>query len=256
MKFFFQKIGKFLEDVNKLLVAPLLLIIGGILAFYFTTVKNSLETKAIRLENAASVIETELKEKGFYNNLKIQMYIEVKEAIMKEDVKLQKAVLLLLNELLANDSLFREQLITVLLASPSVDKSVKKEQQNIDLKTGIFLKEENAILTKDFAIDVFYLEDIINESEPRAQLVVNALSNKYPNYQIRLRKLPININAKSSYRISENQIRYEKDEMSIAKEVLQLIKDKNIFQNEQPALVEIRPLKPTPKYLSVYVRNL
>ena len=147
------------------------------------------------------------------NNLKIQMYGEVKEAISQDDEKLQNAVLLLVNEMLADDTLFREKLITILLASPNVDTSVKNTQKKIEEKTNKFVSEERTVSTDKFTIDIFYLEDIIEEAKPRAEEIMAALNEKLgEKFQIRLRRLPRNINAKSGYRISANEIRYEKEE--------------------------------------------
>ena len=67
-----------------------------------------------------------MKEREFRNELKIQMYSEVKEAISKNDEKLKSVVLLMVNEMLADASLFREKLITILLASPTTSVAAKE----------------------------------------------------------------------------------------------------------------------------------
>ncbi|MCD4744831.1 MAG: hypothetical protein K8R58_00865 [Bacteroidales bacterium] len=184
------------------------------------------------------------------------MYGEVKEAIIKEDKKLQNAVLLIVNELLSDDSLFKDKLITILLASPNTDESVKKEQQKIEKKAYEFVEEEKQKKTDVFTIDVFYLEDIIEESEPRAKKIVHTLSNEFPSYQVRIRRLPHYINAKRGYRISANEIRYESDEKELSEKILSIIESQKIFELEQPLLNEINPNKPSPKYLSIFVRNM
>ena len=71
----------FLENLNKYWATPMIAIVGGLLGVYFSVVKNSLETEAAKLQNTATEISTELKQREFYNDLKIQMYSEVKEAI-------------------------------------------------------------------------------------------------------------------------------------------------------------------------------
>ncbi|MCU4174176.1 hypothetical protein [Carboxylicivirga sp. N1Y90] len=247
----------FFENLNKYWATPMIAIIGGILGIYFTIIKDSLEADAQRIENVALKIESELKQQEFKNNLKIQMYGEVKDAITQNDEKLQNAVLLLVNEMLADDSLFREQLITILLTSPNVNESVRKNQEEIQTKAEVFIKEEKQISATNFFIDVFYLEDIISEAKPRAEIIVRKLTEELGNnYQVRLRRLPLNINAKSGYRISANEIRYEKDEAEIAEEVLELIQSENVFSIEQPRMKQIRPSKKTPNYLSIFVRNM
>ena len=252
-----MKATLFLENLNKYWVTPIIAIIGGILALYFTIIKDKMEADAQRIENVALKIESDLKQREFNNNLKIQMYSEVKDAITKNDEKLQNAVLLLVNEMLADDSLFREQLITILLTSPNVKESVRRNQQEIQSKVEQFNNEERQISANDFIIDVFYTEDMINESKPRANKIVRLLNHELGNnYKVRLRILPMNINAKSGYRITANEIRYEDEETKLANKIHKLIMDNNIFELEQPRMKKIRPIKKTPNYLSIFVRNM
>lgn len=246
----------FLENLNKYWATPTIAIVGGLLGLYFTVVKNSLETEAQKIANSATKIETELKQREFNNNVKIQMYTEVKEAIVKEDKKLQTAVLLMVNEMLADDSIFREKLITILIASPNTDESVIKAQKETESKTLAFTKAEGQKQSGKFSIDVFYLEDIINESEPRAKKIYNTLRQEFPDYQVRFRILPRTINAKSGYRISANEIRYESSEKEVAERILAIIKAQKIFEMEQPRKTIISPGNPTPNYLSIFVRNM
>jgi len=168
----------FLEKINKYWATPIIAIVGGVLGVYFTIETNSLETKTRNLENAAVQIESEIKQREFENNIKFQMFNEVKEAITKDDKIIQNAVLILVNDMLADDSLFREKLISVLFASPNTDESVKKAQQEIEVKTKEFVKAEELNVSDKFAVDVFYLEDIIDEAKPRAKQIVDI--NKLP----------------------------------------------------------------------------
>ena len=164
-------------------------------------------------------------------------------------------MLLLVNEILADDSLFRDKLITILLASPNIDESVKIEQKKYEEKTTAFIQQEKQITSGNFTIDVFYLEDVIEEAEPRAQKIEEALKSEFPDYQVRVRRIPRNMNAQSGYRISANEIRYEKDEKEIAQKIFSIIEAKRIFDMEQPRLNEINPSKPSPNYVSIFVRN-
>ncbi|MDH5484546.1 MAG: hypothetical protein OEY43_04845 [Gammaproteobacteria bacterium] len=248
---------KFLEDLNKYYSTPLIAIAGGLLGLYFMVIKDNLAIEASEIKNAVDRIDSELREREFSNALKIQMYQEVKAAISQNDPKLQNAVLLLVNELLADDPLFKDKLITVLLASPNTNEIVIKEQKAIEVKNREYLdKEVSKSVTERVTIDVFYLEDIMNEARPRAQAIVNVLSSEYPDYRIRLRLLPRAVNARSGYRIDENQIRFEQAEKALAIRLAALIKDKNIFQLEQLRLNEINPQKATPNYISMFVRNM
>lgn len=251
-----RSMKSFLENLNKYWATPAIAIMAGALGLYFNSVKQNLENQALEIKNAASKIESELREREFSNELKIQMYSEVKDAISKDDEKLQSAVLLMINEMLADDSLFREKLITILLASPTTSVSVKETQNEITDKSVIFQKEQKAIDNSKFTIDVFYLEDIIAESQPRAEKIQHLLEQKYPNYDVRLRLLPRLTNAKSGYRISANEIRFEESEKDIAEDLKSLIVNEGIFELEQPRLKLIYPKKQTPNYLSLFVRNM
>lgn len=243
-----------LEHYNKYWVAPTIAIVGGLLGLYFSVVKQKLENQATNLANTATRIETELKEREFTNTLKIQMYSEVKDAIAKKDKQLQNAVLLIVNEMLEDDSLFRDKLITILLSSPNTDDSVRVEQQRMEDRAVRFRKEETQIAENKFTIDVFMLEDLQQEAAPRVDRIIALLTEKFPNYQIRKRILPRSINARSGYRVAQNEIRFEAEEEPIARQVHDIILANHVFQFEQPRLKMIT--HKTPNYISVFVRNM
>ncbi len=243
----------FFENLNKYWMAPLIAIVGGLLGLYFTFVKSGLDVQAKNLQNTALNIETQLKEKEFSNVVKLQMYTEVKEAIIHNDQKLQSAVLLIINEMLADDSVFRDKLIDLLHASPNTNDSVKVEIQTMQNSESDFYSEQPVKKENKFTIDVFYLENIKKESLPLAKEIKELLSSEWPSYTIRLRLLPRAINAKSGFQIDNNEIRFDKDKEAIAQKCLSLIKAKKIFVLDQPLLKEIPTV--TPNYLSIFVRN-
>ena len=105
-----------------------------------------------------------------------------------------------------------------------------------------------------FTIDVFYLESIKQEALPRAKQIKELLTAVWPTFNIRLRLLPREVNARSGYRIDANQVRYEKGEETIAQKCLNAIVSKKIFTLEQPVLHEVK--KVTSNYISVFVRNM
>lgn len=260
MKGFYMKGKNLLNDFAKYVIAPSVSIIVSVSGLYFGIIKGQLENTAQELKNAATAIETQLKQREFDNDLKMKMYLEVKEATLKKDKDLQQAVLLIINELLADDSTFRDKLVTLLTSSPNTHDSVIVIQKMIEAVEKKFVAEQEQLLLsndKKFIIDIFYLEDILSESKPRATKILTLLKQKYPNYQIRLRLLPRIVNARSGYRISENQLRYDSDEESQAKEILQLIIDNNIFSNEQPLLKMVnQKANKSNNYLSIFVRNM
>lgn len=244
----------FLEKLNSKWITPLFAIIAVVYGFIFKVNNDKLQMNSEQLDNLSKQIQNELRVKEFDNNLKMTIYGEVKEAIKQKDTALQNATLIVVNEMLKDDSAFREKLKTVLFASSNA-KQLIAVQQKIDQ----FSSDQKALVqspkaTPGFKIDVFYLDDILSEAKPRAEKIVDVLKNRFPSNTIRLRLLPKEINAQSGYRISANQIRFESNESEFAKEVLNVIKEKNIFQIEQPVLHLTN--YNTPNYISVFIRNM
>lgn len=237
----------FLEKVNSKWVTPFFAIIAIIYGFIFKVNSDQLDQNEKKLKSLQTQMDNELRVKEFDNNLKMTIYKEVKDAIAQKDTALQNATLIVINEMLRDDTVFREKLKTVLFAT-SNSKKLIATQQKLDQFT-----VENSTQVAGFRIDVFYLDDIPGEAKPRADKVVSLLQEKYPKYTIRLRLLPKEVNAQSGYRIDANQIRYEKSESQIANEVIKLISVEKIFTHETPALKVIS--YKTPNYISIFVRN-
>ncbi len=239
------------ERINSVWITPILAIITTVYGVIIKIKSDELGATATKLTNLKTQIDTELRQKEFNNNLKMTIYKEVKEAIAGKDTGLQNATLIVVNEMLKDDSVFREKLKTVLFASSNSKDLIKIQNRMVQFS-------ENETITKtaagSFTIDVFYLEDIPTESMPRADKVVSMLKTKFPNYTIRKRLLPKEVNARSGYRIDSNQIRFEPDENNLANEIKQAIARDNIFQNEQPILRTTT--NKTPGYLSIFVRNM
>ena len=103
-----------------------------------------------------------------------------------------------------------------------------------------------------YKIDVFYLDDV-PEAKTRAEKAVTALQKKSSSNVVRLRLLPREINARSGYRIEDNQIRYEQSEKGIANETLKTMKDAGIFSDDEPRLYLTS--YSTPGYISVFVKS-
>ncbi len=241
----------FFERINAMWVTPILAIITAIYGFIFKMNNDKLTEASIKLNNLKTQIDTELKQKEFNNNLKMTIYKEVKDAIAGKDTGLQNATLIVVNEMLKDDSAFREKLKTVLFAS-SNSKDLYKVQKNIDQLAEAEIQTKTQ--TGKFTIDVFYLADIPSESVPLSDKVVALLKTKYPGYNIRKRLLPKEVNARSGYRIDANQIRYEPNESNMANEIKKAIESNNIFQNEQPFLRTTT--NKTPGYISIFIRNM
>ncbi len=245
----------FLEKLNSKWVTPLFAIIAIVYGFMFKVNNDKLQQNANELDYLSKQIENELRVKEFDNNLKMMIYSEVKEAITKKDSALQNATLIVINEMLKDDTLFREKLKTVLFAS-SNSKQLIAVQEKIDQ----FSSEQKDMVKPSassigYKIDVFYLDDIVDEAKPRAEKIVKLLEKRYPENTVRLRLLPKEVNAQVGYRISANQIRFEPGESELAKEVLEVIQQNSVFKLEQPVMHEINYYK-SPNYISIFVRNM
>lgn len=237
-------------------------VLVGILALltayntYTTTkTKDELEIASMRIDTAQRKLDFQttelgnlLKKKEFDNNIKLKMYDETKLAIGKDSIT-QAATLIIINEMLREDSAFLWQLKGILSRIPNSANRVTSEK-----KIAIFENQQKAISSGSFTIDVFYLEEIKSEAYPRAQRIAAKLRERYKNYKIRLRLLPASINSQVGYRIGKNTIRHEKSETKLAEELKEIIVGEKVFPLEQPTLQLIQ--HQTPNYISVFVRNM
>ncbi len=107
----------FLEQMNTRWVTPLFAIIAVVYGFFIQVNFDKLDTLSKKIDN-------ELRVKEFDNNLKMTIYSEVKDAIQQKDTALQNATLIVINEMLRDDSVFREKLKTVLFASSNSQKLI------------------------------------------------------------------------------------------------------------------------------------
>jgi hypothetical protein len=250
----------------------LILIIIGILTAWNTYISNATRSK---LEAESTRLENLIKQKEFENGLRFKIFDEVKTAISQKDSILQEAVKVMIEAVLVEDSDFQDRMRTVLLASRYTVASVKRDIQNSDnfrkAQDTIFQNLESlnkailnnpkkddgkqqAVVSKKYIVDVFYLEDIIEESKVRAEKVARILKENNPDFIINLRLLPRTINAYPRYRIESNQIRFDEKEREIAEKIKQQVDLKKVFRLEPLELHSIK--KETPNYISVFVRNM
>jgi hypothetical protein len=245
--------GKFLTFKNLVLAA--IAILTAFNTYTSTRTKNKLEIETMRIDTAQRALNlhtTEMnniiKMREFENSLKMEMYQETKAAIGKDSLT-QNATMIILNEMLDDDSVFRWKLKSILSQSPN-----PKAQAIVQQKLETFSAQQSNIRNDHFTVDVFYLDEIAKEALPRAKKVVDLLHSRFPTYTVRLRLLPSAINSQSGYRIDSNKIRFEKSEYTKAKEVLDVITAAKVFQLEQPRMNQIT--YHTPNYISIFVRNM
>ena len=250
-------------------IRNVLLIIIGLLTAWNTyksdKIDGELEAESQRLQNL-------ITQKEFENELRFKVFDEVKNAISGKDTALQEAVKIMIETILNDDSTFQEKMRTILLASGNTSEEVKKDiqetekfrvsQEKLKVQQQNFTKQTEdpssdisiAQSKYEFRVDVFYLEDILAESKPRAEKVVSLLKKEYPKYDVRLRLLPRTINAQKGYRVDFNQIRYGAGEKAVAEKIASKISSKNIFELEKPKLYTVK--SKSDKYISIFIRNM
>lgn len=256
-------------------ILALIAVITGLLGLRSEWTDSDLRSKIDQLDTAkreidiqVTKLESQIRKREFDNELKYKMYLEVKEAISKNNPQTQDVIVLIINEMLADDSAYRAKLTNILVSSANLAPSVKTDiiKTQISEKAFFSFEAPDKAITTDsaktfFTIDVFYLEDVKSEAEPRADQVIkllNANKNKL-SYACNVRKrvLPKTVNARSGYRIDSNQIRFERnkdDESKLAQQVQKLINGSAIFPNEKMTLYG--NINPTKNYISVFVRNM
>jgi len=162
------------------------------------------------------------------NDIKLSLFREVKDAIGNDAV--MTATYVIVDELLKEDTVFRNTLIGVLKEWENLSDFEKRENLPIADKKELPVLEHPIPLKfqKHYTIDVFHLEGI-DESEPLVESVCALLRSEYPNFTIRKRILYKSVNARSGYRIVRNEIRFERDEKLVAEDISNFLNGNNIF---------------------------
>ena len=243
-----MKITDVVEKLNNKWVTPIMAIITTVYGFIFTIHFNQLKTQESKLSQIQSSVNTKIQEKSFINNLRLTLYQEVKQSMKSNDTNQQKITLLLVDELLKEDSNFRDKLITLVL-SHSKSPTLIRDQQEYDN-----FKEEDGLIQGKWTISVFWLEDIPSESKPRAEQVANLISKKYPTITVKVRRLSKMVNSKEGYRISQNIIRAEKHEIKFANDIAKIINSTNILPMEKIIVGESSTK--SKQNFSIFIRNM
>jgi hypothetical protein len=243
-----MKISNFIDILNNKWVTPIVTIITGIYGMVFTIYLNKMDIQEKKLNQIETNVNTKIREKEFINNLRLTLYEEVKQSMKTNDTNQQKITLLLIDELLKEDIEFRDKLITLVLSHNNSPSLVKHQKDFMDFS------ETESMKTNSWNINVYWLEDISSESRPRAEKIVKIIQEKYPNINVRLKKLSKLVNSKKGYRISQNMIRAEKDEMFLATDIMKLINQTNVLEKEK--LILVKSNVKTKLIFSIFVRNM
>jgi hypothetical protein len=243
-----MKISNFIDILNNKWVTPIVTIITGIYGMVFTIYLNKMDIQEKKLNQIETNVNTKIREKEFINNLRLTLYEEVKQSMKTNDTNQQKITLLLIDELLKEDIEFRDKLITLVLSHNNSPSLVKHQKDFMDFS------ETESMKTNSWNINVYWLEDISSESRPRAEKIVKIIQEKYPNINVKLKKLSKLVNSKKGYRISQNMIRAEKDEMFLATDIMKLINQTNVLEKEK--LILVKSNVKTKLIFSIFVRNM
>jgi hypothetical protein len=243
-----MKISNFIDILNNKWVTPIVTIITGIYGMVFTIYLNKMDIQEKKLNQIETNVNTKIREKEFINNLRLTLYEEVKQSMKTNDTNQQKITLLLIDELLKEDIEFRDKLITLVLSHNNSPSLVKHQKDFMDFS------ETESMKTNSWNINVYWLEDISSESRPRAEKIVKIIQEKYPNINVKLKKLSKLANSKKGYRISQNMIRAEKDEMFLATDIMKLINQTNVLEKEK--LILVKSNVKTKLIFSIFVRNM
>jgi hypothetical protein len=243
-----MKITDIIEKLNNKWVTPIMAIVTTVYGFIFTVHFNQLKTQESKLNQIQTSMNTTLQEKGFVNNLRLTLYQEVKQSMKTNDTNQQKITLLLVDELLSEDTNFRNKLVTLVLAHSNSPSLVKQQQEYME-----FDESEGPTKGK-WNITVFWLEDVQTESIVRAEKVANLIKQKYPSVNVKVRRLPKMVNSKEGYRISQNLIRAEKSEMKFANQIAKLINSSDILPLEKIEVVN--SITKSHQNFSIFIRNM
>lgn len=243
-----MKITDIIEKLNNKWVTPVMAIVTAVYGFIFTVHFNQLKTQESKLSQLQTSMNTKLQEKGFINNLRLTLYQEVKQSMKTNDTNQQKITLLLVDELLKEDTTFRNKLITLVLAHSNSPSLVKEQEEFMNFK------EVETPIQGKWNVTVFWLEDIPQEAQPRAERVAQLIRQKYPTVHVKVRKLSKMVNSKEGYRISQNLIRAEQSEWKFATDVAKLINSSDILPMEKILLV--KSITKSHQNFSIFIRNM
>mgnify|MGYP003349570165 CR=1 FL=1 len=243
-----MSITDIIERLNNKWVTPIMAIVTTVYGFIFTIHFNQLKTQESKLNQIQTSVNTNLQEKGFVNNLRLTLYQEVKQSMKTNDTNQQKITLLLVDELLSEDTNFRNKLVTLVLSHSNSPTLVKQQQEYMDFD------EDEEPSNGKWTISVFWLEDIPTESSVRAEKVAKLIREKYPQVNVKVRRLPKIVNSKDGYRITQNLIRAEKSEMKFAKTIANLINSTDILPSEKIRVVN--SITKSNQNFSIFIRNM
>lgn len=243
-----MKIVDIIDKLNNKWVTPIVAIITAIYGMVFGFYFNKMDLQEKKLKQVETSLNTKLREKEFINNLRLTLYQEVKQSMKSQDTNQQKVTLLLIDELLKEDTSFRDKLVTLVLSHTKSPTLVKEQEEYMT-----FNEVEQSIKGR-WNISIFWLEDIPSESQPRAIKIADLIRKRYPTINVRVRRLSKMVNSKSGYRISQNLVRAEQSESKLASDIIKLVNNSGILENEK--LILTNSSTKSFQNFSIFVRNM
>ena len=243
-----MKIVDIIDKLNNKWVTPIVAIITAIYGMVFGFYFNKMDLQEKKLKQVETSLNTKLREKEFINNLRLTLYQEVKQSMKTQDTNQQKITLLLIDELLKEDTSFRDKLVTLVLSHTKSPTLVKEQEEYMT-----FNEVEQSIKGR-WNISIFWLEDIPSESQPRAIKIADLIRKRYPTINVRVRKLSKMVNSKSGYRISQNLVRAEQSESKLASDIMKLVNNSGILENEK--LILTNSNTKSFQNFSIFIRNM
>lgn len=243
-----MKIVDIIDKLNNKWVTPIVAIITAIYGMVFGFYFNKMDLQEKKLKQVETSLNTRLREKEFINNLRLTLYQEVKQSMKTQDTNQQKITLLLIDELLKEDTSFRDKLVTLVLSHTKSPTLVKEQEEYMT-----FNEVEQSIKGR-WNISIFWLEDIPSESQPRAIKIADLIRKRYPTINVKVRKLSKMVNSKSGYRISQNLVRAEQSESKLASDIMKLVNNSGILENEK--LILTNSNTKSFQNFSIFIRNM
>lgn len=213
-----------------------------------------------KLEGISEQVNIDINKKRFSNEQFLLLNREVRESLSHADCDQHLLLIMLVDEILSEDNIsLRDSIRNIIKKRSGKDCSAKKYIAKEEQNENEFLDEQIMLVqskpdTRAFRVDVFYLEDILTESKPRAKKIKILLELSGLGFDVRLRLMPKSINARKGYRIGDNQIRFDLVEREVAEKIQKLVNSENIFEFEPLRLAKINGK--TENYISIFVRNM
>lgn len=220
-------------------------IVIGIFTFINTNNLSLLQAESQTIKNKQDTI-------SFDQNIKLKIYDLTVKAIESDNPKQQSVALVAINNLLKDDK-YKEGILDVIQDSPESSEGVKGAVSISKLKIRKDRKNDNSLSNKvKTYVEIIYYQPNEAQTKPIALKLYNAL--KYSTfYDVGIKPLTARTNAEKFYKITSNEIRYDKDEIRLAQTLQEVIGEVLPSEDLKVELKETAVGKATKYYLSLFI---